>query len=127
MKIEVSNGDIVDKMTILRIKESRISDPIKLKNINTEIEYLMPSFEQIGVTESSSDYLRLLSVNEKIWDGEDRLREQETRKNIEGDFVDIARSIRLWNEERCDIKRVINIETSSSIVEEKNYTRINSL
>jgi|TARA_R110000824_G_scaffold196744_1_gene380023 hypothetical protein len=125
MKIEVPHGDIVDKMTILRIKETKISDSIKLKNIRTEIEHLMTSFHEIGITESCPKYLELLNVNQKIWDGEDLLREQESRKKIEDDFINIARSIRLWNEERCDIKRVINIETSSSILEEKNYTRVN--
>jgi hypothetical protein len=122
MKIEVSNGDVIDKMSILRIKESRIEDSKKLINIKREIEELLPSLTEIGIAENSPSYLNLLRVNEALWVAEDEIREKERLELFDNEFILIARAIYRLNDERCTLKKRINIETESTLVEEKSYT-----
>lgn len=122
MKIEVSNGDVVDKMSILRIKESRIDDSKKLINIKREIEELLPSLEEVGIAENSPIYLNLLRVNETLWNAEDEIREKERLELFDNEFITIARSIYRLNDQRCTLKKRINIDTESNLIEEKSYT-----
>ena len=87
MEIEVSNSEIVDKFTILKIKELKINDEQKLKNIKKEIEHLIPSIEKIGITEESEQYHRLMSINYKLWEVEDEIRESEKLKRFDDNFI----------------------------------------
>ena len=121
MKIEVSNSEIVDKFTILKIKELKINDSRKLKNIKKEIEYLKPTIEQIGISEGSDEYLKLMSINYKLWTVEDEIRESEKLKKFDDTFISLARTIYTLNDERSRIKKEININTNSILVEEKNH------
>ena len=121
MKIEVSNSEIVDKFTILKIKELKINDSRKLKNIKKEIEYLKPTKEQIGISEGSDEYLKLMSINYKLWTVEDEIRESEKLKKFDDTFISLARTIYTLNDERSRIKKEININTNSILVEEKNH------
>lgn len=125
MKIEVSNGEIVDKHTILAIKLNKIKNEDKLKNIQKEYDELTPYVNEIKSlipeTEFESLYNSLVFVNNRLWNIEDELRVLEKEKNFEGRFVDLARSVYHDNDSRAEIKKQINIKTNSDLIEEKDY------
>jgi len=120
MKIEVSIGEIVDKLSILRIKKNNITDSDKLANVTKEYDYLYDIiFDELRVSED--DFLNLVSINEKLWDIEDLLRDKESIKSFDQDFIDLARSVYYTNDKRAEIKKGINIKYGSLFVEEKSY------
>ncbi len=120
MKIEVSIGEIVDKLSILRIKKNNITDSAKLVNVNKEYDYLYEIvFGELRVAED--DFLKLASINGKLWDIEDLLRDKENIREFDQDFVELARSVYYTNDERAEIKKMINIKYGSLFVEEKSY------
>jgi len=122
MKIEVSHGEIVDKLTILQIKKENITDPIKLENIIKEHDYLFSVVENdLGISTLSPEYLELLSVNKKLWIIEDDIRDKERQKKFDFDFINLARSVYHTNDVRAKIKKEINLKYSSGFIEEKSY------
>ena len=121
MKIEVSNGEIIDKLTILSIKMENIKEEDKLKNIRKEYSHLKEAAETMGINEESELYQKLLSVNKKLWDIEDKIRDCERNKDFGDVFVELARSVYITNDERSRIKREINSSTGSDLTEEKSY------
>ena len=126
MKIEVSNGEILDKITILVIKSKKITDPIKLKNINNELDELKPFLDVVGYESNStvnSLVKELESVNEKLWDVEDKLRDKERSKQFDDEFIKLARDVYFTNDERAKIKKNLNEVTNSKLVEEKSYQK----
>ena len=124
MEIEVSHGEIVDKLTILQIKKENITDPDKLDNITKEYDYLFSVVENdLGIPTSSSEYLELLSVNKELWVIEDDIRDKERQKEFDDDFIKIARSVYYTNDVRSKIKKEINLKYSSDFVEEKSYEK----
>ena len=126
MKIEVSNGEILDKITILVIKSKKITDPIKLKNINNELDELQPFLDVVGYESNStvnSLVKELESVNEKLWDVEDKLRDKERSKQFDDEFIKLARDVYFTNDERSKIKKHLNEVTNSKLVEEKSYQK----
>ena len=128
MKIEVSNGEILDKITILVIKSKKITDPIKLKNINNELDELQPFLDVVGYESNStvnSLVKELESVNEKLWDVEDKLRDKERSKQFDDEFIKLARDVYFTNDERARIKKNLNEVTNSKLVEEKSYQKYN--
>jgi len=122
MKIEVSHGEIVDKLTILQIKNQNITDPIKLVNIVKEYNYLLSIVENnLGISTESPEYLELLSINNELWVIEDDIRDKERVKEFDEDFISLARSVYYTNDVRAKIKKEINLKYSSGFVEEKSY------
>jgi hypothetical protein len=122
MKIEVSHGEIVDKLTILQIKKENITNPIKLENIIKEHDYLFSVVENdLGISTLSPEYLELLSVNKKLWIIEDDIRDKERQKEFDFDFINLARSVYYTNDVRAKIKKEINLKYSSGFIEEKSY------
>jgi hypothetical protein len=122
MNIEVSHGEIVDKLTILQIKNQNITDPIKLDNIVKEYNYLLSIVENdLGISTESPEYLELLSINNELWVIEDDIRDKERIKEFDEDFVKLARSVYYTNDVRAKIKKEINLKYSSGFVEEKSY------
>jgi hypothetical protein len=122
MNIEVSHGEIVDKLTILQIKKENITDPIKLDNIVKEYNYLLSIVENgLGISTESSEYLELLSINNELWVIEDDIRDKERIKEFDEDFVKLARAVYYTNDVRAKIKKEINLKYSSGFVEEKSY------
>lgn len=119
MKIEVSNGEIVDKYTILVIKSERINDKDKLRNINKELKSLERALKKISF--SATDLMDLISINDQLWIVEDKLREMESNNTFDERFIDLARSVYKLNDTRAEIKKRINISTGSLLVEEKSY------
>jgi hypothetical protein len=122
MKIEVSIGEIVDKLSILQIKKDNITDEVKLENINKEYVYLHEIvFLQLKIN-YNDDYSKLLDVNKSLWIIEDKLRDKERDKSFDDDFIQLARSVYFTNDKRAEIKKEINITYGSLFVEEKSYS-----
>jgi len=122
MKIEVSNGEIIDKLTIIEIKLERIRDEVKLKNLRKEHEILSNASSSI-IGRNDPLYQALYRVNCDLWDIEDRIRELEKRKDFGETFIATARSVYFNNDKRSEIKRQINLKTSSGLIEEKSYEK----
>lgn len=120
MKIEVSNGEIVDKLTIIEIKLSKIRDSSKLDNLRREYEILDAAVKEI-INKDDSLYRELYDINLKLWDIEDRIRELEKNRDFGGQFIETARSVYFTNDRRAELKRMINDQTGSDLIEEKSY------
>lgn len=120
MKIEVSDGEIVDKLTIIEIKLSKIKDRIKLDNLRKEFEVLDSAVKKI-ISKDDPLYRQLYDVNLKLWDIEDRIRELEKNRDFGGEFIETARSVYFTNDRRAELKRMINEQTGSDLIEEKSY------
>ena len=122
MKIVVSNGEILDKLTIIQIKLERIKDGSKLKNLRKEFEVLKAASEEI-IPMDDPLCKALYNVNCELWDIEDKIRDLERKKDFGNDFIQTARSVYFKNDRRSEIKRDINIKTSSGLIEEKSYEK----
>lgn len=122
VKIEVSNGEIIDKLTILQLKLERISDKEKLKNLTKEYEVLKDIAAAI-MSGTDPLYLSLYEINRELWDIEDRIRDLERNRDFGREFIETARSVYIKNDRRAEIKREINLRTSSDLIEEKSYRK----
>jgi len=124
MKVEVSNGELLDKLTILELKMSNISDDKKLINVKKEFNELNPLakllFEKFK-DELPIKYKELALINSQLWKIEDDIRECEKNKNFGEKFVELARAVYFTNDKRSDVKKQINILTGSGFIEEKSY------
>lgn len=120
MKIEVSNGEIVDKLTIIEIKLGNITNQQKLINLRLEYEVLDQAVASL-IAKDHPLYLELLEINKKLWVIEDRIRELEKNKDFGEEFVSVARSVYFTNDIRSEVKRKINELTNSALIEEKSY------
>jgi hypothetical protein len=123
ISVPVSHGELIDKITILEIKVARMSDPAKLANVRTELDLLSRTWAQAA--ESTIDIAveraRLKAVNEALWDIEDRIRLKEKARAFDAEFIELARSVYVRNDERAASKREINEKLGSTLVEEKSY------
>ncbi len=122
-KVEISPGELLDKITILQIKCERIDGPDKLRNVWKELSILtacrdeaIPESDEI--TRLTQD---LKSVNEALWDIEDQIREREKSEDFGSEFIALARSVYRINDKRANLKRQINELLGSAIIEEKSY------
>ncbi len=122
MKIEVSNGEIIDKLTIIQIKLERIKDKDKLSNLQKEYDELFKASSTVIGT-SDDLYKSLYEVNCELWDIEDHIRDLERKKDFGKDFISTARAVYIKNDRRSELKREINIKTSSGLIEEKSYEK----
>jgi len=122
MKIEVSNGEIIDKKTIIQIKLERIKDDAKRINLQKEYEELKKTSAFI-IDDNDHLYKALYDVNCELWDIEDHIRDLERAKDFGEDFIQTARSVYFKNDKRSEIKREINLKTSSAFIEEKSYEK----
>ena len=124
MKIEVSNGELLDKISILELKLLKIEDKEKLVNIQKEFDVLNPLcvelFEKFG-GQLQNHYLVLARINGLLWDIEDWIRDCEREKRFDAEFIQLARSVYVTNDQRSEVKKLINNTTGSDLVEEKSY------
>ena len=128
MKVEISNGELIDKLTILEIKLVEIKDKDKLINIQKEFDTLNPLVEKLFEKYDSQlqhYYDELAKINGQLWDIEDWIRECEREKRFDKEFVELARSVYITNDKRSEVKKLINILTGSGLVEEKSYKDYN--
>ncbi len=128
MKIEVSNGEIMDKLTILAIKLEEIKDEAKLKNVQKEFDTLSPIVHGIYKeldTDKQIELQRLHedlgNINKTLWNIEDICRLHEANENFNAAFIEVTRSVYITNDERAEVKKLINTLTGSLLVEEKSY------
>ena len=126
--VPVSPGELIDKITILEIKSERIGDATKLANVRTELDALVRMWNADAVSRQDIGAERdaLKRVNEALWDIEDRIRLKEKAKAFDAEFVELARSVYIRNDERAAIKRAINTKLGSTLVEEKSYENYGS-
>ena len=124
MKIEVSNGELLDKISILELKLLKIEDKEKLVNIQKGFDVLNPLcvklFEKFG-SQLQNHYLELARINGLLWDIEDWIRDCEREKRFDEEFIQLARSVYVTNDQRSEVKKIINMLTGSGLVEEKSY------
>ncbi len=123
IRVPISAGELLDKISILLIKEARIEDEEKVANVRRELAALQPQARRLGVDdEQVDDWLAALAeVNGRLWEIEDRLRACEARGAFGEEFVELARLVYRTNDQRAAIKAAINRKTHSEIVEEKSY------
>lgn len=119
----VSYGELIDKMTILEIKSERISDDSKLANVRHELGVLEKTWgdASANLADISDAKARLKSVNEELWEIEDKIRLKESAKAFDEEFIQLARAVYVTNDKRADIKKEINLLLGSELVEEKSY------
>lgn len=124
LMIEVGAGELIDKITILKIKTDRMTDPAKLRNVKHELDVLSraraENLHQSTELDRLEDELR--KVNEALWVIEDDIRACEAARDFGPKFIELARSVYIQNDKRAMIKKSINELCGSSIVEEKSYT-----
>jgi hypothetical protein len=121
--VPVSPGELLDRITILRIKSERIADLQQLANVRRELALLEQTWGAARVTDArvAAEQAALQRVNLELWDIEDRIREHEAQRRFDAAFIELARSVYLRNDERAAIKKRINVALNSTLVEEKSY------
>ncbi len=121
--IPISPGELLDKISILRIKAERISDTIKVANVRIELNLLEQTWKNSGaaIPAIASDEAALQKVNEALWDIEDQIRDQENAGQFGARFIELARAVYITNDQRATIKKNINNALGSRIIEEKSY------
>jgi hypothetical protein len=121
--VPVSPGELLDKITILRIKVARIQDATKLANVKLELSLLEQTWKDSGAAahDVALDERALEDVNGRLWDIEDRIRDKEAHQTFDREFIELARAVYICNDERAAIKKRINLQLGSRLVEEKSY------
>ena len=121
--VPISPGELLDKITILRIKSARIGDAAKLANVRHELALLEQTWAA-SVPQGAAiaaDEQALEAVNARLWDIEDRIRDEEHAQRFGERFIELARAVYICNDERAAIKKRINVALGSALVEEKSY------
>ena len=123
LQVPVSVGEVLDKITILQIKLAHISDSAKRANVQNELDALLPLVAGDAFTTNQMQGLvaELKAVNEALWGIEDDIREKEAAKSFDAEFIKLARAVYVTNDKRAAIKKQINLETGSALIEEKSY------
>jgi prefoldin subunit 5 len=121
--IPISPGELLDKITILQIKAERIADPVKVANVETELDMLNKVWSEAVEVDAEISALtaELKSVNEALWEIEDDIRDEERGKRFGERFIELARAVYVTNDERANAKKKVNLHLNSTIVEEKSY------
>ena len=118
----ISLGELVDKISILIIKQKNITDETKLDHVKKEIDFLQKTLMNYVQQEEINNYLEnLININSKLWNIEDDIRECERKKLFDQTFIDLARSVYFTNDERAKVKNDINKTFGSELVEVKSY------
>lgn len=124
VQVEISVGELIDKITILQIKSEKINVQSKLENIHKELNSLIETRRLLGINfpelESLSSELKQVNIN--LWNIEDQIRDYEKDASFGAEFIALARSVYKENDKRSQIKRKINECAGSSIIEEKSYS-----
>jgi hypothetical protein len=125
IKVPISPGELLDKITILRIKSARMTDPQKLANVRRELDALEETWgnSPYAAVDIESELSALLQVNERLWTIEDDIRDKERSGTFDADFIRLARAVYIENDERAAIKKRVNLKLGSTLVEEKSYAQ----
>jgi hypothetical protein len=124
----ISHGELIDKITILEIKSEQIADPAKLANVRKELDLLDAVWrnDAAAAVDIAAERARLKSVNQALWDIEDRIRLKEKAQAFDAEFIELARAVYFQNDDRAAIKREINLKLGSQLIEEKSYQNYKS-
>jgi hypothetical protein len=123
IRVPVSVGELIDKITILEIKSERIKDPDKLENVRRELGLLQATWDESPLSGQDVSELKagLKQVNETLWEIEDFIRVKEMERAFDEQFIELARSVYVNNDRRAALKRQLNEATGSTLFEEKDY------
>ena len=123
--VPISPGELIDKITICQIKTERMTEPVKLRNVNHELSLLLASLQQsVPASQELSELTaKLKAINEKLWGIEDDIRDCERHRDFSARFIELARAVYFCNDVRATIKRQINDLLNSPLVEEKSYAK----
>lgn len=123
IKVPVSFGEVLDKITILEIKSERITDPAKLSNVRKELDELTRVWDEVVEDQTliSQQRQELKAINEQLWEIEDNIRDQEAARDFGDRFIELARAVYITNDKRAAVKKQVNLALGSSFVEEKSY------
>ena len=120
----ISLGELVDKISILIIKQKNITDKSKLDHVKKELDFLQKTLMNYIQKQEINDFLEnLININSKLWNIEDDIRECERKKIFDQSFIDLARSVYFTNDERAKVKNDINKRFDSELVEVKSYEK----
>ena len=121
--VEIAPGELIDKLTILRIKAARIADPAKVPNVVIERDLLAARWHSLPGTDALNDLVEeLTAINGALWQIEDDIRDCERTQDFGPKFIELARSVYKTNDRRAAVKRAINEALGSTIIEEKSYS-----
>jgi hypothetical protein len=128
IRVPISPGELLDKITILRIKSRRMADPDKLSNVRRELDALEETWKRsaYAARDIEKDLSALLAVNERLWVIEDEIRDKERAKIFDAEFIRLARAVYIENDERAAIKKRLNQQLGSTLIEEKSYAEYKS-
>lgn len=121
--VPTAPGELIDKLTILRLKEERIADAAKVANVRVEKDALMQTANAQIAPSAELDTLwnELYEINSDLWVIEDDIRDLEKTKDFGEDFIRLARAVYITNDRRADVKKQINLLLGSALIEEKSY------
>mgnify|MGYP001441536828 CR=1 FL=1 len=121
MKVEVSNGELLDKLSILEVKKEKIKKKEKLLHVEREHAHLKSLAGSLEFSLEDSSYVRLREINYQLWDIEDEIRKKEEENDFGKRFIELSRSIYILNDERFRMKNDINKRTNSLFQEQKDH------
>ena len=121
MKIDISIGELVDKVTILSIKLEKFKDEVKKANVQKEYDMLSVPMNELGIMTTSNEFKDLREINLKLWHIEDDIRIEESKSDFGAKFIELARSVYFINDDRAAVKKEINLKYKSDLIEEKEY------
>ncbi len=124
LRVPVSYGELIDKISILEIKAQRIGDAVKLANVEKELRVLLETWQADAASRGPSIedlWNALRAVNSQLWDIEDRIRVKESHALFDAEFIELARAVYVINDDRARLKKEMNLRLGSDLVEEKSY------
>ena len=125
IKVVLSVGELIDKITILQLKMKFIKNKEQLKNIRNELGTLKPLLKEnnLETPKINELFAELYEINLKLWKIEDKIREKERQSDFKDEFISLARSVYFTNDKRAEIKKKINLISGSELIEEKSYEK----
>lgn len=123
IRVPISPGELIDKITILEIKSERMTDPKKVANVRHELSLLQSTWQASAYSsvDIRAEWIALKDINGKLWIIEDEIRDKERDRQFDARFIELARAVYVTNDDRASVKRKINDKLGSKIVEEKSY------
>lgn len=123
IKVPISNGELLDKITILQIKKEKIKDQEKQKHIIRELEELTLLMKTLPMNDINNLFVELKEINTQLWEVEDALRDKERSATFDNEFIQLARKVYFTNDKRSQVKLKINKISKSELVEVKSYEK----
>ena len=125
IKVVLSVGELIDKITILQLKMKFIKNKKQLNNVSSELATLKPLLKEnnLETPKINELFAELYEINLKLWKIEDKIREKEKQSDFQDEFISLARSVYFTNDKRAEIKKKINLISGSELIEEKSYEK----